>query len=118
MSTTLHSRTATSHKMSQTPSKMASVTQDTTKQVTYLSSSSPLPTVKLELPSFSNFDSEVPIDFIYRFQEYNQLRPLQHEALLVALSVSLKGTAKSWWRAEKQNIGPSSQREVPFFIFE
>lgn len=77
----MDSSTATSHKMSQTASKIALVTQDTTKQVTYLYSSYPLPTVKLELPTFSNSDSEDPIDFTDCFEEYNELRPLQHEKL-------------------------------------
>ncbi|XP_039506983.1 uncharacterized protein LOC120462416 [Pimephales promelas] len=117
MSTPVYSSTATSHK-SQTPSQIASVSQDATKQVTYLSSSSPLPTVKLELPTFSNFDSEDPIDFIDRFEEYKELRPLHHEELLAALSVSLKGTAKSWWRAEKQNItGWTAFKEKFLFSF-
>lgn len=117
MFTPMHSSTAASHKMSQTPSKISSVPQDTTKQVTYLSSaSSPLPTVKLELPTFGSLDSEDPIDFIDRFEEYNELRPLHHEELLAALSVSLKGTAKSWWRAEKHNITDWSSFKEKFLL--
>ncbi|KAI2663134.1 Transposon Ty3-G Gag-Pol polyprotein [Labeo rohita] len=103
-STPVCSSIATSQKLSQTPSKSASLTQDITEKVTYLSSPNPYPTVKMDLPTFSNLDSEDPIDFIDRFEEYNELRPLHHEELLAALSVSLKDTAKSWWRAERQNI--------------
>ncbi|GAA6081374.1 uncharacterized protein LOC120462416 [Tachysurus ichikawai] len=103
MPTPVHSSTTASYRMSQTPSRIASVPQDTTKQVSYLSSASPL-SVKLELPTFSNLDSKDPIDFIDHFEEYNELRPMHHEELVAALSVSLKGTAKSWRKAEKQNI--------------
>lgn len=49
--------------------------------------------VKLELPSYSNLDFEDPMDFIDRFEEYNELRPLYPEELLASLSVSLKSTA-------------------------
>ncbi len=58
----------------------------------------------MDLPTFKNLNSEDPIEFIDRFEEYIELRPLPHEELLAALSVSLKGTAKSWWRAEKPSI--------------
>lgn len=64
MSTPMHTCTSATHKMSQTPSKNDPVTQTSTKQVTYLSSSSPNPPVKLEVPTFSNLDSEDTIDFI------------------------------------------------------
>ncbi len=117
MSTPVHASTS-AHKMSQTPSKMDPDTQNSTKQVTYLSSSSPYPPVKLELPAFSNLDSEDPIDFIDRVEEYNELRPLCPEELMASLSASLKGTAKSWWRAEKQNISDwSSFKEKFLFSF-
>ncbi len=104
MSTPVHSNTTTSHKISQTPSMITSIPQDTTRQVTYLSSASHPPSVKMDLPTFSNLNSEDPIEFIDRFEEYIELRPLLHEELLAAVSVSLKGTAKSWWRAEKPSI--------------
>lgn len=58
----------------------------------------------MDLPTFSNLISEDPIEFIDRLEEYNELRPMPHKEVLAALSVSLKGTAKSWWRAEKQYI--------------
>ncbi len=99
MSTPVHSKTTTSHKISQTPSMITSIPQDTTRQVTYLSSASHPPSVKMDLPTFSNLNSEDPIEFIDRFEEYIELRPLLHEELLAAVSVSLKGTAKSWWRS-------------------
>lgn len=103
MSTPMHSSIVTSHKTSQTPSRI-DATQDTTKQGTYLSLSSFPTSIKLELPTFGNADSEDPLDFIERFEEYDELRPLHHEEMLAALSVSLKGTAKSWWKAEKSSI--------------
>ncbi|XP_073808802.1 adenosylhomocysteinase isoform X1 [Danio rerio] len=103
MSTPMHSSIVTSHKTSQTPSRI-DATQDTTKQGTYLSPSSFPTSIKLELPTFGNADSEDPLDFIERFEEYDELRPLHHEEMLAALSVSLKGTAKSWWKAEKSSI--------------
>ncbi|RXN19012.1 gastrula zinc finger -like protein [Labeo rohita] len=88
---------ATSQKLSQTPSKSASLTQDITEKVTYLSSPNPYPTVKMDLPTFSNLDSEDPIDFIDRFEEYNELRPLHHEELLAALS------EKVWQRLRQKD---------------
>lgn len=93
MSTPVHSSIATSHKISQTPSKITSIPQDTTRQVTYISSASHMPSVKMDLSTFSNLNSEDPIEFIDRFEEYIELRPLLHEELLAAVYVSLKGTA-------------------------
>ncbi len=81
MSTPVHSSTRTSHKISQTPSKITSNPQDTMRQVTYLSSASHMPSVKMDLPTFSNLNSEDPIEFIDCFEEYIELRPLLHEEL-------------------------------------
>ncbi|RXN25827.1 gastrula zinc finger -like protein [Labeo rohita] len=53
--------------------------------------------VKMDLPTFSNLDSEDPIDFIDRFEEYNELRPLHHEELLAALS------EKVWQRLRQKD---------------
>ncbi len=84
MSTPVHSNTTTSHKISQTPSMITSIPQDTTRQVTYLSSASHPPSVKMDLPTFSNLNSEDPIEF--SFEEYIEIC----EELLAAVSVSLK----------------------------
>ncbi len=62
MSTPVHA-SSSAHKMSQTPFKIEPASRNRSKQVTYLSSS-PNPPVKLELPTFSNLDSEDPMDFI------------------------------------------------------
>lgn len=113
MSTPMHTSTSTTHKMSQTPSKIDPVTQTSTKQVTYLSSS-PNPPVKLELPTFSNLDSEDPIDFIDRFEEPNELRPLYPEELLAVAFRLTDNDAKSCWRVEKLNI----RDWVSFFVFK
>jgi len=119
ISTPMHSSASTTPKESQSLSKSDPVTQNRSKQVTYFSSST-IPPVKIELPTFSNLDAEDPIEFIDRFEEYKELRPLYAEELLASLSVSLKGTAKSWWRAEKHKIKKLVffQRKVPFFLFK
>lgn len=70
MSTPVHSSTTTSHMISQTSSKFTSIPQDTMRQVTYLSSASHMPSVKIDLPTFSNLNLEDPIEFIDRFEEY------------------------------------------------
>lgn len=67
------------------------------------------------MPTFGNVDSEDPLDFIERFEEYNKLRPLHHKDI-AALSVSLKGTAKSWWRAEKNSITDWFSFKVKFLF--
>ncbi|XP_073731162.1 retrovirus-related Pol polyprotein from transposon opus [Misgurnus anguillicaudatus] len=112
----LHTSTTTTHKMYQTSPD--SVAQKSLGPVPYAPFPCSNPPIKIELPTFSNLDSEDPVEFIDRFEEYNELRPLYDEELLASLAVSLKGTAKSWWRAEKPSIRDwSSFKEKFLFSF-
>ncbi|XP_051971541.1 A-kinase anchor protein 2-like [Xyrauchen texanus] len=69
--------------------------------------------VKLEFPSFCDTQEEDPVNFIEPCEEYFAVRPLSDAEIMAALTAVLKGTAKDWWLAERQNMRSWKQfREV------
>ncbi|XP_056107831.1 uncharacterized protein LOC130085872 [Rhinichthys klamathensis goyatoka] len=71
------------------------------------------PPVKLEFPSFCDAQEEDPVNFIEQCEEYFAVRLLSDAEIMAALTAVLKGTAKDWWLAERQNVRNWKQfREV------
>lgn len=59
------------------------------------------PPIKAEFPQF---DSDDPVSFIERCEEYFAIRPLTDSEILASLTSVLKGTAKDWWLAERRHV--------------
>jgi len=62
------------------------------------------PPVNLEFPRFGVDDSDDPITYIEKCEEYLLLHHLCDTELFATLSSVLKGTAKAWWMAERRNV--------------
>lgn len=60
--------------------------------------------VNLEFPRFGADDTDDPITYIEKCEEYLSLHHLCDTELFATLSSVLKGTAKAWWMAERRNV--------------
>lgn len=60
--------------------------------------------VNLEFLRFGADDTDDPITYIEKCEEYLSLHHLCDTELFATLSSVLKGTAKAWWMAERRNV--------------
>lgn len=60
--------------------------------------------IKINFPEFGEEPNTDAIEFVDKCDEFLALRPMSDSEILATLSTTLKGSAKSWWVAERHGI--------------
>ncbi|MGH0127659.1 UNVERIFIED_CONTAM: hypothetical protein FKN15_017381 [Acipenser sinensis] len=70
--------------------------------------------IKINFPEFGGEASSDAIDFLDKCDEFLALRPMTPSEILATMSSVLKGSAKSWWFAERKGIQSWEQFKTAF----